>query len=242
MFTFNGIPSDSFSVSVKDVKQPILPTYSLNLTTAPNKNGAFLSRTKRLEPKEIEVSIVVRATSQSDLRTKIRSIAAWLYTDDVKPLVFSDEPDKTYQAIISGDTNIDEILNIGEGTLKFICPDPFAYGQAKTLSLPGSTPQFNYGGSVETYPIFTVNITGSILEWKVTNSKGEFTKVTDSFKAGDVVVVNTHTGKVTLNGATRMNILDLDSDFFALKPGKNVLQISPAEYCNVSISFIEKWL
>ncbi|MDT2262182.1 phage tail family protein [Paenibacillus larvae] len=47
----------------------------------------------------------------------LRIISDWLCTDKAAPLMFDDEPGKTYYAKISGDTQIGYVVSMGTGTI-----------------------------------------------------------------------------------------------------------------------------
>ncbi|MEB9782332.1 phage tail family protein, partial [Bacillus cereus] len=42
-------------------------------------------------------------------------------------------PDRTYMAVIDEDFDIDKFVDIGQGTLKFICPMPYKLGNEQTV-------------------------------------------------------------------------------------------------------------
>lgn len=77
--------------------------------------------------REISVEVTLLRDNWADLRSAVRGIAAWLFTEDDAMLTFSDEPDKYYMARLTGDTDLNELLYTGETTLHFVCADPFAY-------------------------------------------------------------------------------------------------------------------
>ncbi len=126
-FTFNGIDSKTY-LTVNTVRQSILPPVTSKMVSVPKRAGALDFGTE-LGVRHIEIAVTVKAASWEELRTKARQMADWLYQDDLKPLVFSDELDKTYLARVAGETDIEEIVFSGQGTLLFLCPEPFAAGQ-----------------------------------------------------------------------------------------------------------------
>lgn len=130
MFTYNGEPSSDYVDVVKDIRKTILPPSSDRLLRVPGRPGAF-DFGRDIDVLEIEVDILIQGDSLSDLRKRVRDLASWLNQDDVKELIFDNEPDITYYARISGDTDLSEVLEIGEATLTFVCPDPYGYGEEK---------------------------------------------------------------------------------------------------------------
>lgn len=126
MFTFNGIDSTTYLIE-NNVKQSILPSLSPRLHSIPRRAGAWDFGTD-IGVREFDIDVTIKGSSLSDLRATVRDIANWLYQDGLCTLVFSDEPTKTYYARLSGDTNIEQMVYNGQGTIKFVCPEPFAFG------------------------------------------------------------------------------------------------------------------
>ncbi|BAF60358.1 RTX toxins and related Ca2+-binding proteins [Pelotomaculum thermopropionicum SI] len=141
-FTFNGIPSDLY-LTVNAVRQSILPPVSSKTVAVPKRAGA-IDFGVELGVRQIDVTVTIKAGSYEQLRRKARDIADWLYQDDLKPLVFDDEPDKAYYARIAGDTEIEEIVFNGQGVLSFLCPDPLATGRlvSQVIATAKPTPTF----------------------------------------------------------------------------------------------------
>lgn len=131
--TFNGVDIPSF-VKVNKIVNSILPAVNQRTVEVPGRDGLYDFGNK-IGTRKIEVDYTIIAIDEVDLRSRVREFANWLYYDDAKPLVINDEPDKTYYAKVAGNTELDEILHIGQGTVQFICYDPYAYGVDKTVDL-----------------------------------------------------------------------------------------------------------
>jgi predicted phage tail component-like protein len=139
-FSFNNVASSTY-FKVNKIKQSILPALSPRFVSAPKRAGVYDFGTD-VGMREFEIDISVIANDDVNLRLQVREIAEWLFQDELKPLVFDDEPDKTYYVRLSGDSELDEILNLGfgQGTLVFIAPDPFAEGEIKTSTVEKGSP------------------------------------------------------------------------------------------------------
>lgn len=122
---FNGKElSDKFII--KAVETDVLPPVSQNKVSVLYRPGTIdLGNT--LGERIINVTIMVVGDNIKDLRVLVRELAEFLYYEEDKQLILTDEPDKYYNAKISGDTRLDELLRYGETTLQFVCSDPFAY-------------------------------------------------------------------------------------------------------------------
>lgn len=128
-FTYNGTHSDAMGVTVMGIRRDFLPPITPRTITVPGRPGSYWYG-HDYGAREITIDVFVRGTSLADLRIKLRNIANWLKPDGgPKPLVFDDEPDKQYFAVLADRTELEQILWHGRGTLTFVCPDPYAYGE-----------------------------------------------------------------------------------------------------------------
>lgn len=126
-FTYNGTHSDVMGVVVTGIRRDLLPPIAARTITVPGRPGAYWQGYD-YDIRQFEVEVFVRGASLADLRAKVRGIADWLNAHGgPKPLVFDDEPDKQYYAVLSNETALEQILWYGRGTLTFLCPDPHAY-------------------------------------------------------------------------------------------------------------------
>lgn len=133
-FIFNGKSSKDFGIEVRQIGRDILPQFVSNDTeNVPGRPGNYSWGTNVGQYK-IPVWIQWNRRGKfEDFRQLTRQIAAWLDTEGKPaPLVFSDEPDKTYYAYLTGGTSIDQLLHMGQATITFNCPYPYAYGKRVT--------------------------------------------------------------------------------------------------------------
>ncbi|USK72606.1 distal tail protein Dit [Peribacillus asahii] len=145
---------------LKKVYRSILPPRDISIIDVPAKHGAYFTGT-RYGTRKIELDVAVRKDTPENFMATIRSLAFALDVDEPSDLVISDEPDKVYYAILSDDTEIDQIFSRGEGKLTFLCPDPFAYSLTpKSLTPVDGLFTFVNDGTTTTFPIFTVNFGG----------------------------------------------------------------------------------
>ncbi|MFA4885455.1 MAG: distal tail protein Dit [Desulfotomaculaceae bacterium] len=237
-FTFNGVSSTTHLIENKVHHTILAPLTSRNLKV-PGRAGVYdfgVSTGAR----EIVIDVTIKGTSQADLRTKVRTIASWLFQDDLKPMVFSDEPDKTYYARVAGSTDLEQIVAVGQGAITFICPDPFAEGASVTQTFASGAAITN-NGTAKIFPIFTVNFTGAASSFKVMKGTQQV-YVNKSFVIGDVLVIDHRKALVTVNGLRVMDKVDLSTVFFYLGPGGTVLAFAPTTNLTVQVDFKEKWL
>jgi predicted phage tail component-like protein len=237
MLNYKGISSEG-KLKVLKVTRSVLPPSSNKLMEIDGKSGAlFISKKHGVKKIEVEIAIV------GDYVSKKREIADWLDADKPEALVIEDEPDKTDFAIIDGDTDMDEILDNGFGTINFICPDPYSVGADRTHSFGTVTVDWSvydlvYNGTAPVFPLVTATFNAPTTYFEMWLGE-DFVKVQYNFQAGTVLEIDMNTGKVSINGTVNMQTLTLDSDFFPLKKGTNTL--SASEFVDVEVSYKERF-
>jgi predicted phage tail component-like protein len=244
MFIFKGLSSDSQGLKEKQPHHSILPPIEARTLDLPLVHGG-IDYGRRYGMREIEVQVSIKSNSYTNLRTKIRQIAKWLNSENLERLSFSDEPDKYYMARVVDSTVLDDLYLYEETTLKFLCPSPFAFSltEATGSLTKGGTLQHTMLGTIDTYPVFTITFTAATSSYTISSTVGTqsyLIELKDNFIIGDVVKVDCGTGKITVNGSTRQNILTLDSDLIVLKEGVNY--IWSGNQANVSYAYKQRWL
>lgn len=170
-FTFNGVRKDFIFCEDDGREQSVFAPLTRNLLTFPGMPGALLESTET-QIRVIRQQVFYYGLKGQDLRKLEEEMAAWLVTDKAVPLIFDDESDRVYYAVIDGSFNIEESLKIGEGTITFICPDPFKYGSLKEALLPVDIANLAYNGTAETYPFFKGTVKASITYLDIVTEKG----------------------------------------------------------------------
>jgi predicted phage tail component-like protein len=246
MFTYNGISATSKGVKVTDVRRGILPPISLE-TLDTDSYGTYLID-KKYGPRLIEVDIFL--TSNSNLRQQVRDIATWLHSYVSKDLIFDDESDKKYLATLDGDTNLEEIVKTGSGTLNFYCPDPRSISLTKTTTTLTLNTDVNvvYPGSAEVFPILnaTLSSTATYITFQVTQPDGTLKKVRSnfSFASGTVIKVDMNEGSIFINGTENDQTFQYDiSEYWEIFNGTNKVKIlSDGTISSGSIEYYSNWL
>lgn len=198
-FSFNGIKKPYVSSAFGGRKRQI---YNLkrNLIYTPGRPGAYLESTDE-DVTVIEEQIIINAKSGEDLQKLKEDIAAWLVTDEPKPLIFDDEPDRTYFAMVEGILEIEDFVNLGSGTITFICPDPYKYGPELEAVFPSDIVTLTNEGTADADPIFELEVKQSVTFAMIQNQDDEYMMIG---KPADVnmTVVNPKTELLYENGET----------------------------------------
>lgn len=141
-------------VKVNEIKYSILAPIENHFLKVRGKKGQYHFG-QDAGQRTIQAAITIVSEKVNGVMAKTRELAAWLHNPEPVKLVIEDEPDKYYIAVPDGDTNISEIVSIGQGEISFICIEPDAYGKARELTTKqeGTEPfYFEVDGTAETFP------------------------------------------------------------------------------------------
>lgn len=144
--SFGGVTKPYITAVKKE--RPVFAPVKRNLLYIPGMPGAHLESTDtevRIQP----VTVWVDSEGYPSLQKLKEDMAAWLIHEKEKELIFEDEADRTYYAAVDGSLDLEELVTAGVGTITFICPDPYKYGEEQTVSWPESaTIQTDFTGKV----------------------------------------------------------------------------------------------
>lgn len=239
-FSFNDIKKDFvYCDDEKGKRYSTFAPITRRLYTVPGRPGALV-RGKDTQVRIIQQPIFFKGTSKENLRKLEEEVSSWLVTDEPTKLVFDDELDRIYYAVVDSGFDIEEALNLSEGTISFICPDPYKYGTEDTFFVDTS-PIMNEG-SAETNAIITATFTSAASEYKITHSNGKFVRVIWNFVAGDKLVIDLNKRKVLINNNVNMTAYYWKNHPFMLLPGENTLSVTPAAVATTQITFRPRWL
>lgn len=157
--TFNGRKKEYITV-LRKFRPPWAPIRR-RLLTLGGMPGALLESTET-EPRPISAEVLIESDLFSSLEKAKEDLTEWLFTKEAAELVFDDEPDRIYYAVIDGTLNLEEIVKVGKGIITFICPDPYKYGPERTAEFVEGVATFENVGSAPSYPVITAEVTQPI--------------------------------------------------------------------------------
>lgn len=132
------------------------PSLKRNLLEISGVHGAYLESTD-VEPLEIKQPFGF-VHDRYEWTTIKDELASWLFTSEPVELTFPDEPGRTYYAIVQNSIDDFERVNrsrLRQGTITFLCLDPYAYGEEQNVNL-GNT--IANEGTAETPPTFDLTV------------------------------------------------------------------------------------
>lgn len=247
MINFNGHDL-SEKIRVTDVVRPVLPPSLVTSSSILGRPGDYFYH-KQPGAYTIPVKFMLIEKEQKVLRQKVRELAELLDTDEPAPIVFNDEPDKFINAIIDGNTDLDEVAAVGSGTLEFYCPDPYWYAIEDDIiekTAPGVY-EFERKGTAESYPL--IEIKGDIGNGSISiENRDSIMTYTGHLGEGETLYLDTDliTAYVIDSSGNTTSVIDkLDNlDFPVLKKGTNFLSVianAGAVVSNVKVTCRSRW-
>lgn len=255
-YTFNGVNSESFYLITRSIKRPLLPSRKNSYSEVDGVSGIHDHKTKDYKTRKIIMQSAYIGDDFENLRSRARSIAAWLSTETWAPLIINDEPDKYYLAKVDDELDLKSFLESGTFDVEFNC-QPFA------LSVQESSQTLS---NIQTKRTGTINHPGT-REINYRSQPGSKFKITTigvwetiSFKINDKILIFNEDGgspisssalyidnidmTVSKDGVDKFDKLDGDIDtFLELTPGNNTIEIDGTGLlCSVIIEFIPLWI
>ncbi|MFS0594234.1 distal tail protein Dit [Cytobacillus horneckiae] len=154
-FSFNGIKKSYIFCDEEKRRNSIFAPVTREILSIPGMPGGYLENTTT-NIRVIEQPIFFSSLNNSHKYRLEEDLAAWLLKDKPVPLIFDDDPNRVYFAVVDGSINFEQMLNVSEGVITFICPDPYKYGHEVFSFLDPAEPAIIVNeGTAPTKPIFT---------------------------------------------------------------------------------------
>lgn len=154
--TFNGITKPYLKV-LRGRRRPPFAPIKRNILTIPGMPGGYLQDTQT-DVRTITVPVLIKGANFSDLQKLKEDLASWLVTDQPEELIFPDEPDRLYYAVVDNTLDLDEIAYHGQGTITFLCPDPYKYSAYEKVATFTNTGVINVEGTAPAEPRIKVTV------------------------------------------------------------------------------------
>lgn len=189
--TFSGKQLPYF-VKVEDIKFSLLPSLE-NKTMKMQGRPGVLDFGQAIGSREITIAFNFETPTRQSVMDYATQLAEWLFYEDLQPLIIKDEPDKIYYARVSGETDIEKIINFGRGSITFFCPSPYKESNViKEATVLANSTTFahafavNNEGSTDTYPIIEMTFNEEVTTAVVTTDDKQFFQIGTDVNVGDV--------------------------------------------------------
>lgn len=226
--TFNDTLLDGEYFRTLNVSGRGIVVPEVGLTEKTIADGAWVEYI-RYPSRTIEVEARITAT---DLREAYRSINS-IIGKRLGQLVFSDDPDYYYSAILTGVDAPKEDSYSMITTLEFTCPDPFKYAVLET-GFWGAVPEDFELATTPDRIIFTANeASAQDGGFRVTNvTTGQSIRVEFDVLAGDEVLIRwSPVRDIMVNSLSVYSSMSLSSDFesFRIQAGDEIAVLPAAD-------------
>jgi len=225
---FDGRAFEDMGLVVERVHDPI-PDMREETQARPDGHGVFLDELA-MNPREITLECRYFGDEWQDFDDMMDELAAWLITEDERPLVLRTRAGQHYMAHFSSYSEGDREGGSGIGgfELTFVASDPVRYGEGRSLVTSSSIPMRVGGTERADMTITCKNVrkgSGDMFGIRLRSDEhGSFLM--------KVAVKSGGTHEVTFDVATRSVLLDgaasgltLDSDWPDVRPGKWIASV-----------------
>jgi len=160
-FMFKGISSENY-FEVGKIQRSLLPPIERNTVKIPNRAGE-IHQSSSLGIRKFTVPFRIKEENTFSLNEAIRVISEWLFSEKPEEFILTKEPSIYYNAYLEGDTDLEEIIKVGKGTLVFLAPDPLGFDRIETVgTLPSEVNSVKVAGTYKTFPYLKFTVKSDI--------------------------------------------------------------------------------
>ena len=245
--TYNGKVSTAADLGIKSVQKITRQAYpgaQMRGLSIPGLAGIrYLGKDRNSSTQAFRLWMTGDTYPQK--REYIRKIVAWLDIDDEASLVFSDEPDKRYMAVLISEINPEEMALDGFLDVAFLVPS--SYAEAVTPKTVSVYPATNAGTAPAPCKITaTVTAVGGVASLRINllsagQATGEFVLLSRALSQNNVVVIDTQKRIVTVNGVDARVDVGVTSKYFKLPPGQFSFTTAPSSGISIQTEYRELW-
>lgn len=252
-FTFDGISSRKFGIDTRMDIENRIPEIRNSTSQIAGHHGVF-DFGQSISERKIEIAcLIIPGQTPAGLLKLKDDIVAWLNPDKgLCKLVLDGEKDRKYYARLEDGISFERIVRTtGTFTLKFFCPDPFAYAiDDEEYELVESGNIKRHTGNVESHPEYIVSGVLETDEDTLTFSvNGEAVTLHGPINEGQTVYIDTEnmTAKLVDEDGVESNALGLmeELNFPYLPVGDNTVTFGCSEngtFDTLRIKARSRWL
>lgn len=196
-------------------------TRAVTATDLASDGAKYLS--SRLESKKLTIKFFLKSASLADLMAKLGKLKRITAAKNTA-VSFADDPLYKYVGTVTSVTLDDTTLH-PTGSIEVMLSDPYCYSIARQKTGTGKTVAFaDYDSEFSNTPL-SVEFTPSsaISTFQMTSNQGKQFTLNQSVSAGKKIVVDFRTLSCTVNGATVLSSVSLNSNFADFTIDKNTV-------------------
>ena len=159
-FILDGVKQPHY-MRVTNITRSALQPITNNMASVNNgKRNFFYGKTGGT--RTITIDYVLVGMTEDNLEERIEGFGDYLNKTEPVTLRFNSMPNRTWSVLLEGDTNIGSTLQVGKGSLTFICYEPTAIGEDVKLDFQlgeeGLVTEIENTGTAETFPLLRFNV------------------------------------------------------------------------------------
>ena len=114
-FSFNGIKKPYLYTEKGKQSSPFAPI-TRNIQTVPGRAGGYLTDSET-QIRVIQQPIFIKADNRTNLRKLEEDLSAWLVTKEPMELIFDDEKDRVYYAVVEESIELEQVDEFARGVI-----------------------------------------------------------------------------------------------------------------------------
>lgn len=187
-------------ISVLEVTGRSLSPNEINTMSVSGMDGSYIQG-KRKPGVSLKVKIMMRLESSEDLREAIDELNEFFDTEEEVPIIFSDEPNKTYYGMMSDISEGIEVEGTHIVTITFFRSDPYKYGPEESMEFQSDADSVDNQGKATAFPVFELEVHEPTTFAMIQNQRQEYMMIGTPAE-DDVEVVSGKDLVLTENGST----------------------------------------
>lgn len=226
--------------TVSDLRTSLLPR-EVRTTPVAGRDGSVYTGAS-LSERSITLTMTLRGRDVEARQMAARELAAILDVDGPRPLAMSIDGGLYYMAVPTSGSEATRRPTTSTFEVDFTVPDPVAYGQARTVSVPsGGTATFEVGGTYPAMPRVSAPsaANGSGGFWRLRLEDGSY--LLARVPAGVASApVEADCAARTLRVNDTVALLEPEADWLVLAPGTHTVEMTGTGAA--TMTFEERWL
>ena len=174
---------------------------------------------KTLPSRVITVQYLLKAENPAQLQYRFDELRKALYSKDIVPITFADEPGVTYYGELESTETVPADRLSVISTFNIFCPDPFKYRNA--IVTGGEVVIDTFYPTIPQKILVTTSTATNAID--ISNGK-QVIQLRGEVNAGTDIHIDIENQSVSANGVERLDLIDLHSDFenFTVENGQTV--------------------
>ncbi len=230
----------------------------INAVTVPRRHGALITETVVEDPRIVKIVGRAQAADAEDLRDTLDMLSALFARRNKRLQLWDDRYILAYKSTFGFSYVVGSALRAVDFSVEFFCPDPFWYAlnpesedyDLTSADVPIDITNNKYRRTVtvsldsDTYVYPTIRVTtgaNPLTTVVVRNiTTGRMFQYVGTVAVGTELEVDMAGFEVTNNGVEDLQNFQ-GSDFWALQPGDNEIQLEGTTPANYEFEFTQRW-